>query len=350
MCNGHLNHAVQFILEQVVRLLNVGEFVAMSNQWRGVNLARLDEAQNLRAIAAVHAARLEGQILAVHIGQGQRLWLIIQRHNRHNRIRASALPRQAEGILRTSNFQHHISPSMLAFLAHCGDAILWRNNFHARIVFTHKTGSFGRFLAHDDMLRLFQYHAEQRADSRRSCADNQHRVVGLNLRNPSRPKSRRQHIAYEQRLLVAHAVGDAVKALIGIRHTNILRLPAIYATTERPAAIRVGAVVHKAVFAEETLAAEGLHIDRHAVARLDAADLGANLLNDANHLVANGNAGHGTRHTTVLDMQVAGADTAERNAHNGITRILQFGLWLVDKLELTGGYVGVGFHCLCKHF
>ena len=70
--------------------------------------------------------------------------------------------------------------------------------------------------------------------------------------------------------------------------------------------------------------------------------LGANLLNNANHLVANGYAEHGTRHTAVLDMQVAGADTAERNAHNGITRALQLGLRLVDQLKLTVGYVGVG--------
>ena len=99
----------------MVRLGNVGEFVAVCNQWCGVNLAHLDEAQNLRAIAAVHAARLEGQILAVHLGQGQNLRFIIQRHNRHNRIRASALPRQAEGILCTRNLQHNISPSTLAF-------------------------------------------------------------------------------------------------------------------------------------------------------------------------------------------------------------------------------------------
>ena len=340
----HLNHSVQFVLEQVVSLGDVGKFVAVRNQWCGVNLARLDETQNLRTIAAVHAARFEGQILAVHIGQGQHLWLIVQRYNRHNRIRASALPRQAEGLLRTCNFQHHISPSTLAFLAHRGDAILWCNNFHTRIMFTHETGSFGRFLAHDDMLRLLQHHAEQRADSRRSCADNQHRVVGLNLRDSCRPKSRRQHIAHEQRLLIAHAVGDAIEALVGIRHTHILRLPAIDATAERPTAIWVGAVVHEAVLAEKTFTAEGLHINRHAVARLDAADLGANLLNHANHLVANGYAGHGTRHTAVLDMQVAGADTAERNAHNGITRALQLGLRLVDKFELARGYVGVSEH------
>jgi hypothetical protein len=44
----------------------------MRNQWRGVNLARLDQAQNLRTIAAVHTARLEGQILAVgYVGVGE---------------------------------------------------------------------------------------------------------------------------------------------------------------------------------------------------------------------------------------------------------------------------------------
>ena len=194
------------------------------------------------------------------------------------------------------------------------------------------------------MLRLLQHHAEQRANSRRSRADNQHRVIGLNLRNSGRPKSRCQHIAHEQRLLITHAVGDAVEALIGIRHTHILRLPAIDATAERPAAIGVGAVVHKAVFAEETFAAEGLHIDSHTVARLDIADFGADLLNNANHLVANSYAGHSTRRASVLDMQVAGANTAERNAHNGITRTLQFGLRFVNQLELAGGYVGVGEH------
>jgi hypothetical protein len=43
-------------------------------------------------------------------------------------------------------------------------------------------------------------------------------------------------------------------------------------------------------------------------------------------------------------MQVAGADTAKRNAHNSITRALQFGLRLIDQLELAVGYVGVSEH------
>ena len=60
--------------------------------------------------------------------------------------------------------------------------------------------------------------------------------------------------------------------------------------------------------------------------------------------MTNGNAWNGTRYTAVLDMQVAGANTTERNAHNGIARTLQLGLRLVDKFELAVGYVGVGEH------
>ena len=127
----HLNHAVQFILEQVVCLGDVGEFVTVRNQWRSVNLARLDEAQNLCTIAAVHAARFEGQVLAVHLGQRQHLRLIVERHNRHNRIRASALPRQAKSILCTRNFEYHISTSSLTFLAHYIEAILWCELLHS---------------------------------------------------------------------------------------------------------------------------------------------------------------------------------------------------------------------------
>ena len=106
----------------------------------------------------------------------------------------------------------------------------------------------------------------------------------------------------------------------------------------------------KPFFAEETLAAEGLHIDRHTVACLDGAYLGADLLNNANHLVANGYARHSTQHTAMLDMQVAGADTAERNAHNGIARTLQLGLRFVDQLELAGGYVSVGEHIQSQRY
>ena len=42
----HLNHAVQLTLKQMVCLGDVGEFVAVRNQWRGVNLARFINLDN----------------------------------------------------------------------------------------------------------------------------------------------------------------------------------------------------------------------------------------------------------------------------------------------------------------
>ena len=136
---------------------------------------------------------------------------------------------------------------------------------------------------------------------------------------------------FSLKIRVSEKIWDAKSGrAIGHSHEALQANRYLDATAKCPAAIGVGAVVHKAVFAEETLAAEGLHIDRNAVARLDISDLGADLLNHANHLVANGNAGHSTRHTAVLDMQIAGVDTAECIAHNNIKRTLQFGLRLVN--------------------
>lgn len=45
-------------------------------------------------------------------------------------------------------------------------------------------------------------------------------------------------------------------------------------------------------------------------------------------------------------MKVASADTTERNTHNGITRVLSFGLRLINKLELAVEYVDVGEHSI----
>ena len=49
----------------MIRLGDVSEIVAVRNQWCGVNLARLDEAQNLRTIAA-HASRNSGLGLSIN--------------------------------------------------------------------------------------------------------------------------------------------------------------------------------------------------------------------------------------------------------------------------------------------
>ena len=61
-------------------------------------------------------------------------------------------------------------------------------------------------------------------------------------------------------------------------------------------------------------------------------------------LVADGNARHGAGHAAVLDMQVAGADTAQRHAHNRIARIFQLRLRFVQQLELSSFDISIGLH------
>ena len=45
-------------------------------------------------------------------------------------------------------------------------------------------------------------------------------------------------------------------------------------------------------------------------------------LDDADHLVADGDALDGAGNAAVFDMQVAGADARERHAHDGVARVL----------------------------
>ena len=71
--NRHLNHPIQFPLEHPVRLLDILQLIPVRNQRRGVDLALFDEPQDLGAVAAVHAAGFEGEVFAVHVGQGNGL-------------------------------------------------------------------------------------------------------------------------------------------------------------------------------------------------------------------------------------------------------------------------------------
>ena len=89
----------------------------MRDKWLGIELALSNEFQRFLAIATVNAAGLEGQILAVHIGQRQSLCLIVKRHHRDDGIRARALPRKLEGVLCSGNLKHHVCTAVIAVLA-----------------------------------------------------------------------------------------------------------------------------------------------------------------------------------------------------------------------------------------
>ena len=116
------------------------------------------------------------------------------------------------------------------------------------------------------------------------------------------------------------------------------------AAAQRPAAVQIGAVVHVSVPAEETVAAEGLDIDRDAVAGADRGDIRPDPLHDAHHFVPDGDSRDSTLHAAVFDVQVARTDAGERDPHDGIARVQQFGFRLFAEFESSALDVGTGLH------
>ena len=175
---------------------------------------------------------------------------------------------------------------------------------HVGIMLPDETDALGGLFTDNDALRTFQQHAKQGADARRPGPDDEHRILLTDLRDAGGPETRGQHVAHEQSLFVAHGIGDAAESLIGIGNADILRLPAVDAAAQGPTAIRIGAVVHISVPAEETFAAKGLDVDRDTVAGPDRGDIRPDLLHDADHFVADGDARHGAGNAAVLDVQM----------------------------------------------
>ena len=88
--HGDFHHAVRPPLEQVVRAVEFGKRERMRDEWRGIDLPLRDEPHDLAALAAVHAARLEGEVLPVHIGERQHLRRVVQRRDDNDGVGARA--------------------------------------------------------------------------------------------------------------------------------------------------------------------------------------------------------------------------------------------------------------------
>ena len=307
----------------------------MGDERFGIDPAFCNETQRFFTVAAVHAACLEGEIFAIHLRQRQDLRLVVQRHHSHNGVGSCALPRQPEGGVRPCHFQHHICPAVVAVGPHKGGAVLRLHGEHLRVVLAEELQAAFVLFAHDDALGAVQHDAQQGADAGRPCAEDQHSILGGDLRDARRPKAGGKDIAHQQRLPVGNAVRDLVQSLICKRHPDIFCLPAIDAAAQRPAAVLVGAVVHKALFAEEALPAEGLHIHSHPVAGLHIGHCAAHFFHDAHHLMAYRDAGHGPGHAAVLDMQIAGTDAGKCHLYNGIPLVLQHRLWFFHQGKLA---------------
>ena len=191
---------------------------------------------------------------------------------------------------------------------------------------------------------MLQPHAEQRADARGPGPEDEHRILLRDLRDACGPEPRGEDVAHEQRLRVAHRRGDAAEPLVGVRYPHVGRLPAVDAAPQGPSAVRIRAVIDVSAAAEEAFAAEGLDVDRHAVADPHGAHCLPYLLDDADHLVPDGDARHGAGHASVADVEVAGADARQRDAHDGVARVFQYGPGLLPKFEAALFYICIGFH------
>ena len=116
----------------------------------------------------------------------------------------------------------------------------------------------------------------------------------------------------------------------------------ISAAAQRPAAVRIGAAVHKSIFAKKAFAAESLHVHGNAVSGTDLYQGGDDGFHHADHFVANGDSRHCAGNRAVLDVQIAGADAGEGDLDDGVAIARKDGLVLFAKLKPTFIDVSVG--------
>ena len=180
-----------------------------------------------------------------------------------------------------------------------------------------------------------KHHAKKSTDSRRSCSYDQYGVFFGNLGDASCPKASGQYITHQQSLFIGYSIGNTIKSLICQWDTHIFRLATIDAASQCPTSIGVSAIIYITILAEETRTAERLYVDGYSVSWFYIGDFRTNFFNHSHHFVANGNAWNGTRHASVLDMQIACTDTAHRHTNNGIGRFNECRLRLLHQSELT---------------
>ena len=199
-------------------------------------------------------------------------------------------------------------------------------------------------LADHHQAGLLQQDALQGAKAGGTGAQQQDGVPGVDLPDIRGPVARGQDISHKEGLLIGDLLGDEVQALIGVGDPDILRLTAVDAAAQGPAAVGVGAVVDPAVLAEEAVAAEGFHVDGDPVPRAHRGDLVANLFHNAHHLVARGDAGHGPGDAAVFDVEITGADAGQGDPDDGVPGVQQAGLGFVQQGKGAWGGIGIGQH------
>ncbi len=101
-----------------------------------------------------------------------------------------------------------------------------------------------------------------------------------------------------------------VQACCSIRNPHIFRLSAIDSASQSPSAMWRSTIVHVSMLAIEAFSTEGLYIHGYSVSRFHMGNPLPHFLYNAYHFVANSNPRYSARHRTMLDVKIAGTDTA----------------------------------------
>ena len=318
----------------------------MGDKGGGIQLSLPDQLQGLGAAAAIHPAGLEGEVFAVHLGQGQGLGPIVQGHHRDQAVGPGGLPGHAEAGIAARHLQHNVGAPMLAVGPHKVGQALGAGGEHLRVVTADEGQPLLIPVAHDNPPGAAEPHTLEGAQPGGPGPQDQHRILGADIRDLGCPVSGGQHIPHQQGLQVAHLIGDPVQPLVRIRHPHIFRLAPVDAAAQGPASIGVGTVVHPAVLAEKAFPAEGFHIYGHPVAGAHRPHRRAHFFHNAHHLVAHRDPRHRPGHRAVLDVQVAGADAGQGHLHNGVPILQQHRPGFFPQFKSSFFQIGICQHSL----
>lgn len=111
--DGGFNDVVGAVGEEDIGVLNVAEGVAVCYQVGSVNLAFGNQVHDFVAVAGIDAACLERQILAVHPGQWQYLFFLVERDNRDDGIWSGTTPCEFKRLLASGNLNDAVGTTTL---------------------------------------------------------------------------------------------------------------------------------------------------------------------------------------------------------------------------------------------
>ena len=98
------------------------------------------------------------------------------------------------------------------------------------------------------------------------------------------------------------------------------------------------------MLAVEAFPAVCFHIHSYSIARFHMSYFLPYFIYDTHHFMSHSNSGNGTRNRTMLDMQIAGTDTAHGYSHDGIVFIYQDRFLLFGEAKYTLFNISKCFH------